>query len=277
MSGGQTNLYSVTTLIKEGLGTNGGLVYWNARTPVAWAAENLTAFTELVKVDAKQAVKTALDARWATSGKAAARGTDLHKAAEQLALGQTPDVEPHILPYVEQYVGFLERFQPAFLMSEAPVYNVAQHYAGTCDGIMVIGGKTLIFDIKTTDKGPDDKTDKGDPVSRPPYPEVALQLCAYARAEVVGLLSERREVNYRRYYVYSPELQHEPMPAVDGALCIVVSPYDCRPIPIRIDDEVWQHFLYCRENARWQIDVSKRVIGPEITALAPTTIEEVAA
>ncbi len=255
------NLYSVTTLIKEGLGTGSGLVYWNARTPVAWAAENLNAFTELVKVDRDQAVKTAMDARWAKSGQAAARGTDLHTAAEQLALGQTPDVEDHIRPYLDQYVAFLERHEPEFLMSEAPVYNVSHHYAGTCDGIMRFGGQTVIFDIKTTDKTLDAK-------SRPPYPEVALQLAAYANAELVGLLSEKREVNRRRYYVYSPDQQHEPMPPVDGGVCIVVSPYDCRVVPIRIDAEVWRAFLHVRECARWQIDISGRVIGPEITAAA---------
>lgn len=258
MSGG-FNLYSVTTLIKEGLGTGKGLVYWNARTPVAWAAEHLDAFTSLAKVDADQAVKTAMDARWATSGKAAARGTDLHSAAEALALGQTPDVEDHILPYLEQYQQFLALHQPTFLMSEAPVYNVTHHYAGTCDGIMELGGRTVIFDLKTTDKAPDAK-------SRPPYAEVALQLVAYARAELVGLLSEKREINYRRYYVYDPTGNHEPMPEVDGAVCIVVSPFDCKVFPIRIDDEVWRAFLHVRECARWQIDISGRVIGPEITA-----------
>jgi len=259
MSEPELSCYSVTTLIKEGLGTGKGLVYWNAKTPVAWAAEHLDAFSALVKVDRDQAVKTAMDARWATSGKAAARGTDLHAAAEQLALGQTPDVEPHILPYLDQYQRFLEQHQPTFLMSEAPVYNLTNHYAGTCDGIMELGGRTVIFDIKTTDKPLDAK-------SRPPYPEVALQLVAYARAELVGLLSEKREINYRRYYVYSPDQQHEPMPPVDGAVCIVVSPFDCRVIPIRIDDEVWRAFLHVREAARWQIDISGRVIGPEITA-----------
>ena len=39
-------------------------------------------------------------------------------------------------------------------------------YAGTLDGVAKIGGKTLLFDIKTTDKPPD-----GDK-SRPPDPEV---------------------------------------------------------------------------------------------------------
>lgn len=253
-----TNLYSVTTLIKEGLGTGKGLVYWNAHTPVAWAAEHLDAFTALVNVDRDQAIKTAMDARWAKSGKAAARGTDLHAAAEQLALGQTPDVDEEILPYVHQYVGFLEKHQPEFVMAEAPIYAPGHQYAGTCDGIMVLGGKTVIFDIKSTDKDPSAK-------SRPPYAEVALQLSAYANAELVGILSEKRESNYGRYYVFSPDQHHEPMPDVDGAVCIVISPYDCRVVPVRIDAEIFRAFLHVRECARWQIDISKRVLGPEIT------------
>lgn len=261
------NLYSVTTLIKEGLGTGKGLVYWHSTQPLKWAVENLDAFTALAKADPAAAVKTAADSRYAKSGQAAARGTDIHAAAEALALGQTPEVEEHIKPYVEQYVGFLERHQPEFLMSEAPVYNVSQHYAGTCDGIMVLGGKTLIFDLKSHDKALDAKT-------RPPYPETALQLCAYSRAELVGILSEKRESNYGRYYVFNEDQHHEPMPAVDGAVAIVVSPYDCRVIPMRIDDEVYRTFLHVRECARWQIDISKRVIGPEITA---PTVQEVAA
>lgn len=262
---GDLNLYSVTTLIKEGLGTGKGLVYWHSTQPLKWAVENLDAFTALAKADPDMAVKTAADSRYAKSGKAAARGTDLHHAAEQLALGQTTDVEPHILPYLDQYQAFLARFEPTFLMSEAPVYNVTQHYAGTCDGIMEIGGRTVIFDIKTTDKDLDAR-------SRPPYPEVALQLSAYAHCELVGLLSEKREINYRRYYVYSPDQHHEPMPQVDGAVCIVVSPFDCRMLPVRIDDEVYRAFLHVRECARWQIDISGRVIGPEITATGPQEV-----
>lgn len=252
------NLYSVTTLIKEGLGTGKGLVYWHSTQPLKWAVENLDAFTALAKADPAAAVKTAADSRYAKSGQAAARGTDIHSAAEALALGQTPEIEDHIAPYVEQYVRFLERHQPEFLMSEAPIYAPGNSYAGTCDGIMVLGGKTVIFDIKSHDKTPDAK-------SRPPYPEVALQLAAYSRAELVGILSEKRESNYGRYYVFSPDQHHEPMPAVEGAVCIVVSPYDCRVVPVRIDDEVFRAFLHVRECARWQIDISKRVLGPEIT------------
>lgn len=254
------NLWSVTTLIKLGLGTSPALMGWAVKTTAEYAVNNRAAWAPLADSDPGAAIDVLKEARFKTSGKAAARGTDLHRAAEALALGELdPDVEPHIVPYVERYREFLDRYEPTFLMSEAPVYNLRHHYAGTTDGIMEIAGRRVIFDIKTTDKTPDART-------RPPYPEVALQLAAYSRAEVVGLLSEKREVNYARYYVYDPAAHHEPMPEVDGAVCIVVSPVDCRVIPVRIDDEVFKVFLHVRECARWDVDVSKRVIGPEITA-----------
>ncbi len=256
----ETNLWSVTTLIKAGLGTGQALVNWNARQPAETAFDKIKTLQAFVEDnDRPGAVRWLMDSRWQKSGTAATRGTDVHIAAEQIALGNTYDVEPHIQPYVDQYLGLLERHQPRFLMAEAPVYSPSKGYAGTTDGVMELDGRPLIFDIKTTDKDLDAK-------SRPPYPEVALQLAAYSRAELVGLLSEKREVNYQRYYVYDPAQHHEPMPAVDGGVCIVVSPYDCRLIPIRIDDEVYRCFLHVRECARWSLDISKRVIGPEITA-----------
>ena len=261
--------YSVTSLIKLGLGTSGPLVHWNAKMPAETAYDKfktLAAFRE--DNDRDGAVKWLMDSRWKKSGDAAARGTDVHTAAEALALVQTPEVEDHILPYVEQYRAWLDRFVPAFVMSEAAVYNPRYRYAGTCDGVMDVQGRRVIFDLKTTDRGPETER------MRPPYSEIALQLCAYARAELVGVLAERVETQRGRYYVYNPANQHEPMPAVDGALAIVISPSDCRAIPVRIDDDVWRAFGAARAAAMWQTETSKTVFGPEITATAK---EEVAA
>ncbi len=257
----ETNLWSVTTLIKAGLGTGQALVNWNARQPAEAAFDKFKTLQAFVEdKDRDGAVKWLMDSRWQKSGTAAARGTDVHKAAEAIALGADYEVEDHIRPYVDQYLGFLERFEPKFLMSEAPVYSLTHNFAGTTDGVMEINGRTLLFDIKTHADAPGEKK------TRPPYPEAALQCCAYSRAELVGLISEKREVNYSRYYVFSPDDHHEPMPKVDGAVCITISPFDCRVIPLRIDDEVWRCFLHVRECARWSLDISKRVIGPEITA-----------
>lgn len=251
--------WSVTSLLKLGLGTSDALVNWAVRTTAEYAVDNHDVVAPLATRDRDAAIKLLADARWQTSGKAATRGTDLHKAAEQLALGQTPDVDPNILPYVEQYRSFLADHKPRFLMSEAPVYNPDFLYAGTCDGIMELGGTPVVFDIKTTDKHPDSGK------SRPPYAEVALQLCAYRRATEVGVLAEQRYDGGRRYYLYNPDGSHQPMPDTAGAVCIVVSPYDYMVVPVRTDDVVWRSFRAVLATARWQVEHSRNVFGPLVT------------
>ncbi len=257
----QVKLWSVTTLIKLGLGTSDALVNWAVRTTAEYAVDHRAGWAPLATSDHDAAVRVLTEARWTKSGKAAARGTDVHRAAEQLALGAVPEIDDITRPYVEQYVRFLETHQPEFVMAEAPVYALDESYAGTSDGVMRLGGRQLIFDIKTTDKPLDAR-------SRPPYPEVALQLVAYAHASEVGVLAEQRMAGGKRYYVYNADSTHEPMPEIEGAVAIVVSPYDCRVLPIRIDAEVHRAFRHVKENARWQLDISRRVIGPEITAAA---------
>jgi len=253
-------LWSVTSLIKLGLGTSDALVNWAVKTTAEYAVDQQTAWAPLAASDRDAAVKVLTDARWTSSKKAAARGTDIHKAAEQIALGVTPEIADDVLPFVEQYQRFLETFQPVFLMAEAPVYSPTYGYAGTSDGVMEIDGRTVIFDLKTTAHHPDSGK------SRPPFGEVALQLCAYSRAEQVGVMSEMRYAAGKRYYLYDPDAQHEQMPKVDGALCIVVSPFDVMAVPVRIDDQVWRSFRHVMEAARWQIETSRNVFGPPITA-----------
>ncbi len=129
-------LWSATTLAKLGLGTSDPLVNWCVGITAEYAIDNMDVIGPLAARDRGAAIKLLKDARWASSSKAAARGTDLHKAAEQLALGQQPEVDDNVLPYLEQYRRFLTEHAPSFLMSEAPVYNPTFGYAGTCDGIM---------------------------------------------------------------------------------------------------------------------------------------------
>lgn len=251
--------WSVTTLVKLGLGTGDALVQWNARTPVEWILGNLDGFTALAASDPEAAKKAALDSRYRKTGKAQERGTEVHAMLEELALGREPEVSDAMLPYVAQLRRFLEDHAPTLLMAEAPVYNRTYGYAGTLDLILEIGGRTCILDAKSTDKTPDAK-------SRPPYPEIALQLVAYSRAELVGLDPAVQRYQFgRRYYVFDPALKYEPMPAVEGALALVVSPVDYRLVPVRIDEEVWLAFAHVREAAKWNVDISRRVLGPEIT------------
>jgi hypothetical protein len=271
----ELRLWSVTELIKAALGTSKPLVEWNVGTVAEAAFDRHKILTQFVEDgDREGAIKWLKDSRWTKTKEATARGTEVHDAAEKLALGTIPEPEPHIAPYVEQYRRFLEEFQPEFLMAEAPVYNLSAGYAGTLDAIAKIQGRAVVCDMKTTPYGPDAKTESGRPRSRPPYPEVALQLALYRHAERVGLLADRREINYRRYYVLDLETMHtEPMPETDGAVCVVVSPEDYLVVPVDTSERIWKAARHVLEVARFQLETSKAVFGPPI---APVR-EEVAA
>lgn len=256
----EVKLWSATSLIGLALGTSKPLVEWNVRQACETAFDKfgtLKAFHE--DGDREGAIKWLKDSRWTKTGAAAARGTDVHKAAEQLALGTVPKVDPAIEPYVEQFRRFLADFEPEFLMAEAPVYNLTHGYAGTLDAIARIDGKPVVMDMKTTAHGPNSEK------SRPPFPEVALQLTLYRNAELVGLLADRREMSYRRYYVLDPEVQHtEPMPETEGGVCLVISPEDYLLVPVDTSERIWKACRHMIEVARYQVVTSKGVFGPVI-------------
>jgi hypothetical protein len=266
MSGDPQRLWSVTTLIGAGVPKE-ALIGWAARVTAERAYDKAATLAAMrADGDRDAAIKWMTEARWEKSGSAAVRGTTVHSFIEAYALGQTPEVHPDLEPYNQQILRFLDDHQPEFEAAESPVYNLKLGYAGTMDMILVVGGKRCIVDAKTTDKPVDAR-------SRPPYGEVALQLAAYANAEVVGVSpAVMRTHNSRRYYVYDEALEYQPMPQVEGALALVVSPYDYRLIPTRIDDEVWRSFLAVREVARWSLATSKNVFGPTITALAKEAV-----
>lgn len=251
-------LWSVTTLIGKGVPKD--LTGWAAWFTARYVVEHFHELAPLVTSDPEGATKLIADARYRRTEGAAARGTELHAAAELIALGDNPLVATEIQPYVEQFRRFLADHEPEYLLSEAPVYNLTHGYAGTLDGLIRLRGRTFVLDYKTTDKPPSAR-------SRPPYPEVAMQLCAYARAERVGLQeAERTTGRDSRFYLYDPEAPSEPMPNVDGALALMVSPFDYKLVPVRIDDSVWEKFLAACEVAEWSLETSKKALGPAIRA-----------
>jgi hypothetical protein len=265
-------LWSVTTLIKLGLGTSEALVNWAVGATAEAAVDSLPTVQTMYANEGRDAVVAWLKRRrFEQNETARVRGSDLHKHFEAIALGQEPPPVPEGgQPYIDQWRRWLDTFQPTFLMAEAPVYNVTHHYAGTLDAIVQLDGHPLILDYKTTPHPP------GGEKSRPPFPEVALQLVAYRRAEEVGVISEQRYSGGKRYYLYDPTQTHESMPEVEGALCVVVSPFDCVAHAIATDERVWRSFGHVYEAARWQLAGSQGVIGPALAPSDPSDPREVA-
>lgn len=244
-------LWSVTELIKAAVGTGYPLVEWHCEQTAMVGLDQREVIDAMLRTKPRdEVVHWIKEERRNGIRRAQIRGTIVHHHAEAIALGNDPGtIEAEYQPYVDQLLRWFKSWEPEFLLAEAPVYNLTHGYAGTCDGIMLLGGERLVFDYKTTPKGPEAK-------SRPPYSDVALQLAAYAHAEKVGLSvnADRREDNPRRqrWYFYDPTQPYEEMPPVDGALCIVVSPVDCFAQRVSIKDVPWQAFLHARELAEWQ-------------------------
>jgi hypothetical protein len=255
-------LWSVTTLTKMGLGTSNPLVNWNCQQTALVAIRKRPIIDAMLRDgDEWATVQWITEQRYRITEKARIRGQDVHAAAEAIALGVEPKIVSGTEPYVEQLARWIKRFRPSYLLAEAPVYNVEQFYAGTLDGILTLPGDEtpILFDYKTTEWS----IDSGK--ARHPFPEVALQLVAYAHATEVGAIAEQRyDGRNRRYYLYDPSGRHEPMPRVEHAICIVISPYDCTAVPVRITDDVWRAFLHVRECARFQERGSHDLFGPEL-------------
>lgn len=267
-------LWSVTELLKA-VGASRPIVEWHCEQTALAALESRPVIDAMLKTDTlAEVVKWIKGKRWSVSERHKIRGTVVHHAAEALALGRDPGViDAEYQPYVDQLARWLDTWQPVFELSEAPVFNRSEGYAGTLDGIMALTDalgerRRLIFDYKTTPKGPEAK-------SRPPYSEVSLQLSAYAHAEEVDLVraaeASRDEDEWkRRYYTYDPTRTYEPMPKVDGGICIVVSPVDCFAQYVSVGDVPYHSFLHARDFVFWNEKLWRNAFGQKLVAKAAT-------
>lgn len=209
------------------------------------------------------------------TGERADVGSAIHAAAEAWVLGRpmSGDFSEEERKAIGRFLEFVDVLKPRFHLTEASVYNRTQKYAGTLDAVVEIeydrllelaGGNphlipwtpregrsslTLLCDYKT---GGDVTEGKG------VYPETALQLAAYARAEFVG----------------APNGEEVPLPELDGAFVLHVQAAGWRFVPVdALKPEVWKSFLYVREVFRWLEVISKDVLGTPLEP-APEPIPE---
>lgn len=164
------NYPTVTTLLKAL--NKPALVGWAAKSVAEYAAKNYEQIYAIAAEDEAAAIDLLKGTPWRERDKAASLGARVHAIA---AAGGTPDAEEK--PFVDQWLKFLEDTGATVVCQEQIVVNTVIGYGGTADLILKNkAGEHVMLDIKTG------KTvaDRDGSV----YPEIRLQLNAYAHADV---------------------------------------------------------------------------------------------
>lgn len=263
--------WSVTTIIDGGIPKN-ALKWWAARVVAEFAYDDASNW---LGMNRDRAVDYLKREPFRYTADRADLGSAIHATAEAVVIGRPAPRfrDPAERQAVANFLDWRNRLQPRFELVEATVYSRRQRYAGTLDLIVEVdferllelatelgyglprewkdaaeanaGGKvTLIGDYKT---GGDVGEAKG------VYPEVALQLAAYAGADFVGL----------------PGGGEQPLPRIDGAFVLHLGPAGWRMVPVRIGDDVFKAFLYAREVFRWAEQLAPTVLGDAIERFTP--------
>jgi len=245
-----------------------------------WVAER-QARGELKSIKLDRLTREELALRWIKGAAdrhrdaAADRGSAVHAEAEQLVLVHAREAARLVLdhqaiaawpeelaPYQAAFIEWVDDFHPEFLAAEATVFSRSQAYGGTLDCIVRLWVGDLVAILERAWRAvpawlavyaPDDlisvivdfKTGKA------VYPEVALQLAPYARAEFIGHPDGRTE-----------------LPMIEGIVAGAVlhlTPAGYQFRFVRIDDAIFDSFCFAREVFRFLNETGKTVLLEDLT------------
>ena len=230
---GDETFTSVTTLLSAL--SKPALVGWAAKVVAEYAVAHMAEIHALALADPDGAIRALKGSPWQQRDKAADLGTYVHAQIEARILGQTPAEPPaDVATRVGYFQQWADDYLPNFEAAEATVYNRDAGYAGTLDIIATIGGTRYIVDIKTSKSGV--------------FPEMALQLAAYAHAEFIG----------------APDGTEAAMPQIDAGAILWISPAGYQFVRVRIDLEIFDAFLDVANAWRFQNVIGKSAILGQI-------------
>ncbi|MEW2034912.1 hypothetical protein AB0901_30975 [Streptomyces roseifaciens] len=221
--------------------------FWAARMAAEAAVDNLPAVTAIAERDRDGAVDYLRNAHVRYTKLRARVGSDAHDLFERMIrLEEIARVHPDLEPYRLGFAEFLTTVRPELIRAEDVAWSDEHRYAGSFDALVRVRlgddgrpdhengeWRTLLVDWKT---------------SKSAYPDVALQLSAYAHAD----------------RVISPDGTSEPMPHIDGAAVLHITPEGWVFKPVRIDEEIFNVFLTLRHVHHWDTTLSKTVFGRPI-------------
>jgi hypothetical protein len=203
---------------------------WNSKVTAQAAVEEFGYVSELINSGkSHKAIEWLKAAATRELNKAADVGDRVHKTIEDIILTGKWDVDEEIEPYIKGFYEFCDRFEPEWLFVENPIFSVTHLYAGSFDGIAKINNKNVIIDFKTTRSGISAK--------------VAMQLAAYARADVIFVDGEECE-----------------LPRIDAGAALWLRPDKWAFQPLRIDEDIFLTFLSLRRILEWEFRQSKTAL-----------------
>lgn len=196
-----------------------GLRFWFAKQVAEFAADNVEAIQAL-HPNRHAIVDLLKGAAQRETTAAALKGTQIHAYGDRIANGEDvlwAEIAPEQRGYVEAYIQFLDDYDPEVILSEVPVFNRTHRWAGTPDLVVkcrALGGQGLdMIDLKT---------------GKNVYPEVALQVAAYCRAE----------------FYLDADGHEQPWPHIEQGFVLHLKAhgYDLRPLDI--GDAMYRRFRY---------------------------------
>jgi hypothetical protein len=245
----------VTSII--GMAPKPFLQYWAAKMTAELAVDSIDYLQRLVDADRDGAIDYLKGASTRYTKTRAKVGSDAHDLFERMLRGENVRrVHPDLEPYRRHYAEFLDVVNPELVSAEDVMWSDTYEYAGSSDAIFYVwlnedntpdptrrfGERVLCMN--------DNKTSAGT------YPEVALQLSAYANAD----------------RIITPDNVSEPMPDIEAGTVLHITPDGWEFVPVAIDERVFDVFLALRKVFDWDRNLSKEVLGRPIAQSAAQQI-----
>ena len=210
---------------------------WAAKVAAEYAIAHLD---HLRRLPPGQAIREVKQAPFTKRDDAAEVGDQIHAAVEAAASGQPrPAVPDHAAGYLAGFDRFLADHTPVWLAAEQTVYSRRYGYAGTFDTLATLPGHGLtLLDVKTGNRV---------------YPEVCLQLAAYAAADFIGQPDTTTE---------------ELLPAIEAGAVLHLQPGGYQLLPVPIGRAVLEAFLSALAVFRFTTDLAPTLLpAPDLNQL----------
>lgn len=229
---------SVTTIMNEY--AKPWLGPWMSKEAAKFASENLDSLMAMPREAVYDIINRASRRK---SESSMGKGTKIHEALDSFLKNEPVDIDA--LPQIGAGIAFLQDHVAEVIYTEATVFNLTYQYAGTLDNVSrLTDGRIAVIDYKSGARI---------------YPEVALQLSAYANGEFIGLDTG----------------EAIDMPQIDLGLVVHLrDDGSYRASEIELTDGLFRAFVALRTLTKYRAYIEPDVFGPILKGSAKVADEE---